>query len=435
MAETKTKAVDYYERLMAAATQHEKLTLLLIFLLAFLIRSVFVSLFFGWDRPPAYDEMVFDLLAIHIVRGEGYHVGFGPTASRLPLYPFFVTGIYSLFGPSNFIVVRLLQALLDSLSCVLLYLLGKALGGKSVGLLAAIGAVFYPLSIIMSAQLYTETLFLLLLTATLIVSVKMIKGGQVWSAISGGALFGLSVLTRSQIAALLPFILVYLFLNTNPTKGFAINACIFLFATTLVILPWTVRNYLVFDEFVPLGTATGGAFWAGNNPLANGGSTIPTKETWQGDDCPDRLWIGWSSLGETESSRKFLQTSLHWIRTHPSDFLTLIPKKLARLWSPASFTTHSDRRANPLTKLLWGPFIPFLLLVMVGIAVSLSRWRRWFMLYSIILLTNFNTMIFFGGTRYSMPMVPALLIFSAMGILTVLSKVASTPFELDKEIR
>jgi hypothetical protein len=72
---------------------------------------------------------------------------------------------------------------------------------------------------------------------------------------------------------------------------------------------------------------------------------------------------------------------------------------------------------------------------MVGIAVSLSRWRRWFMLYSIILLTNFNTMIFFGGTRYSMPMVPALLIFSAMGILTVLSKVASTPFELDKEIR
>jgi hypothetical protein len=174
-------------------------------------------------------------------------------------------------------------------------------------------------------------------------------------------------------------------------------------------------------------------FWADNNPLADGGTVIPTRETWQGDDYPDRMWSGWSNLSESESSRKFFRKALDWIAMHPQDFFALIPRKLARLWSPASFTTQSDRRANSLTTLLWIPYIPFLFLVTLGIVANLERWRSWLLMYGLIVTTNLIAILFSGGTRYSVPMVPALLVFSSVGLLTVFSRLARMQFHFEAE--
>ena len=55
------------------------------------------------------------------------------------------------------------------------------------------------------------------------------------------------------------------------------KALVILACALVIIGPWTVRNYLVYDEFI-LTTAAGGyGLWLGNNPGANGGAH-PTEE-------------------------------------------------------------------------------------------------------------------------------------------------------------
>jgi len=213
--------------------------------------------FIGLDSLPTYDGIGYDRFAVQIAKGEGYHTEFGPTASKPPLYPFFMAGVYLLFGSGNWAALRLLQALLDSFSCVLLYFLAKSLRGRSVGLLSAIAAIFYPLSIYMSAQIYPETLFLFLLNGMLLISVKMVRCNQNLPSVTCGVLFGFAILARPNILGLLPLVILYPFLLTSRWVALR-SALVFLFAVLLVLAPWSVRNYLIFHEFVPLTTEGGG---------------------------------------------------------------------------------------------------------------------------------------------------------------------------------
>jgi 4-amino-4-deoxy-L-arabinose transferase-like glycosyltransferase len=409
------------EGAMTWASQHEGVVLAGLFALALLARGAYMVLVAGLDSPPTYDGLRYDSFAMRILAGKGYSTALGPTASKPPLYPFFVAGSYWLFGPRNVAALRLLQATLDALTCVLVYFLGKSLAGSGVGLLAAAGAALYPLSLYMSAILYPETLFLFLFVAWLVLFLRMVKNGRGWMALAGGVLFGLCMLARPSVAILLPLAMVVPFFRQKGDRAWRL-ALVFLAATVAAILPWSIRNYLAFHELVPLTTEGGGVFWSANNPLTDGGAIIPSAATWPGDDYPDLKWSGWSSLGEAASSRKFLGAGLQWIETHPGDFLALVPRKLGRLWTPASFTTHSERQSGRLAALLWVPYLPFLLLVLAGIAGSVGRWRDWSLLYGVILSTCLAAAVFAGGTRYSVPMVPALLVFCAAGLVVLFSR-------------
>ena len=96
----------------------------------------------------------------------------GGTASReaffmTPLYPYFLAAIYRLFG-RDLLLIRMIQAGLGSLSAVLVYLLGKEIFDRKVGLLAgfvaaAYGAlIFYDGSIILTPLLVLLNLVALL---------------------------------------------------------------------------------------------------------------------------------------------------------------------------------------------------------------------------------------------------------------------------------
>jgi 4-amino-4-deoxy-L-arabinose transferase-like glycosyltransferase len=410
-----------YTRLIEAGNRHERILLLSVFLLALICRIVLLFFYEGLNSPPIYDEVLYDTAAQNIVAGNGYRSDYGLTAAKPPIFPYFLAGVYLVAGPGNFKAARLIQIFIDSFSCILIYFLGKMLAGRAVGWVAALISVVYPLNVYMSLQLYPETTFFILLVLMLIVTFRMGSESRIWPAVIGGILFGVCILARPNIALLLPFILVYPFLIKK--KASAGQAILYLFATFFVILPWSIRNYLVFKEFIPLTSEAGAVFWSDNHPMAKGGTVIPGKATWPGDDFPDRNWAGWSYLTEPQSNDKFMQAGMEWVKTHPVDFLALIPMKIARLWNPAVFTTHSDRYASPLRKLMWIPYLPFLALAAAGVIFSLKNWKTWWLLYSILISTNITTVLFAGGTRYSIPMVPALLIFSSLGLLELLIKI------------
>ena len=47
--------------------------------------------------------------------------------------------------------------------------------------------------------------------------------------------------------------------------------------TTLIIAPWTIRNYAVLGGFVPVKSQFGFTLWVGNNPYATGTTFVDPK--------------------------------------------------------------------------------------------------------------------------------------------------------------
>src|SRR5438552_2993667 len=77
------------------------------------------------DEPD--DGRVYAQLARNVLEQHVYSLdpepAYQPTLIRLPGYPLFLAGIYSLFGHTNNSAVRIAQALLDTGTCVLVALL------------------------------------------------------------------------------------------------------------------------------------------------------------------------------------------------------------------------------------------------------------------------------------------------------------------------
>jgi 4-amino-4-deoxy-L-arabinose transferase-like glycosyltransferase len=312
-----------------------------------------------------------------------------------------------------------IQAVIDALSCLIVYSLAKQMFGRVSGVLAGIGASFYPIFVLMTGELYPETLFLFLLSLLLLftfqVSTSRSTSIDSRSIVLCGILFGLATLSRANVLIFLPTLVAWPFLNLDMRTA-ARTVALIIVVAVLVVLPWTIRNYLVFHEFVFLTTEGGVTFWQGNNALSAGGGTLADESVWPGSDYPDRGFYGWSDLTEPESDHKFFTEGWRWIRAHPLAFISLIPRKILRLWSPISFTTQSGRTAHPLTNLVLFPYSVFLILVLYGSFAALRSWRVIFPLYAMPVFASLNAAIFFGGTRYAIPMAPALIIFAAVGI-------------------
>lgn len=148
---------------------------------------------------------------------------------------------------------------------------------------------------------------------------------------------------------------------------------------------------------------------------------LPDERTW-GEGAPEWGWMGWEGLSEVESSRRFMERGLSWIREHPLEFAALVPRKLLRPWSPTSFGVQFSRRASPLvTAVVLPPYLLFLALAFWGMWQTRRGWREQFPLYALILGINGLVAITYGATRYRIAMAPALCLYAAVTLEARLS--------------
>ena len=98
----------------------------------------------------------------------------------------------------------------------------------------------------------------------------------------------------------------------------------------MAIVPWTWRNYQVFDAFVPVSTNGGITLLIGNNPNATGDYL-----------SPDMLPVGYITVPheervarQVERDQQAGRRALRWIKDNSRAFLALMPRKLVRLWVP-----------------------------------------------------------------------------------------------------
>src|SRR4030066_125819 len=128
---------------------------MLVFLLAAFIRALY--LYDSSDNPtffaPIVDSLTYDQMAKGLLTtGSLTHEFFWQPS----FYPFFLSLIYKLSN-SSILTVKIIQALLGSVTSVLAYFLGKKLFSKTAGVLAGVFVALYIPSVFYDGELLSAT--------------------------------------------------------------------------------------------------------------------------------------------------------------------------------------------------------------------------------------------------------------------------------------
>jgi 4-amino-4-deoxy-L-arabinose transferase-like glycosyltransferase len=232
------------------------------------------------DDGRVYAQIARNVLEQHVYSHET-EAPFDPSLIRVPGYPLFLAGIYSVFGHTNNGAVRIAEALIDTGTCALVALLAWLWqpdeSRKFATAIAAFAvAAVNPFTTIYAATILSEvpTMFLALSTcvaATIAFRAADLRRSLKWWSVAG-LLAGLGTMFRPDsglFAAVIGFVLlitVSLRLRQR-WRSFFLSAATLSVTFILVLAPWTIRNWRVFhlfqplaptyanmpDEFVPLG--------------------------------------------------------------------------------------------------------------------------------------------------------------------------------------
>ncbi|HYW69961.1 MAG TPA: glycosyltransferase family 39 protein [Pyrinomonadaceae bacterium] len=253
----------------------------------------------------AGDSIVYEQIARNVLEHHVYshldEAPFTPSFVRLPGYPLFLAGIYAVFGHTNNTAVRIIQALIDTGTCLLVAWLAwlwqpderkKIITAITALALAAVN----PFTTIYAATILTEVPATFLIVAACIATTIAFREEKFerelrWWALAG-LLTGIDVLFRPEVGLITAAIgaVIILKIVRRPEqrlpKTMAAGAALSI-AFILVLAPWTIRNWRTLHVFQPLAPPNG------NMP----GEFVPLgyelwMKTWMtdGEYLDDLLW-------------------------------------------------------------------------------------------------------------------------------------------------
>ena len=121
-----------------------------------------------------------------------------------PLYPYFLSVIYSIAGPSTVAAV-VVQVLLSTISAALIYHIGYRLFGPVAGLAAGIMAAFYLMLIFYSSLILGATMIIFVNLLMLVTLISGMEKSAWWKWALAGFFMGLSACARGNILLYAPF--------------------------------------------------------------------------------------------------------------------------------------------------------------------------------------------------------------------------------------
>jgi tetratricopeptide (TPR) repeat protein len=346
---------------------------------------------------------------------------------RAPLYPWFLGTIYWLFGADNPFAPRIVQAVIGSLSCALLYLIGRQFLGRPTGILAGFAAATYWIFLYYDAELLIPVLivFLDLLLLWLLLRTGDRRNAAAWGAC--GLVLGLSAIARPNVLLFAPALVVWIFVLHWPRRirATAYAACLFV-GCVLPIVPITIRNYVVGDDFVLIAAQGGVNLYIGNNRHSDGMSAIIKGDPGEWQACYEAQIAraekaAGRPLKPSEVSQWYARQSLRFMYQEPARAGLLLLKKLGYFWSHWEVSNNQDIRFItsrytpivrylPLTFWIVGP------LGVLGLVLSLRRAKTLFPLWGFVLAYMVSVVLFFVTARYRVPVVAVLILLASLGV-------------------
>jgi 4-amino-4-deoxy-L-arabinose transferase-like glycosyltransferase len=352
----------------------------------------------------------------------------GPTAFRAPGYPLLLAGVYAL-SDDSVEAGRYANAALGALAVLLLYLVALRLFSRRVALVAATLMAVYPPLAFLGLELYTEPLFIDLLLAAVLTVLAYGRDPRLRWAIAAGALVGAAALTRQNGALLIPIVAWALWSRPRRRSAAAVAPAAAVITALLLIAPWSLRNYVVFNEFVPLTTGAGFNLAGTYNPDTRDDQRFDAL--WR----PPNITVAHKDLyvipglREVELDRELRRSAVDFAGDHPAYigevlfWTTLRTLNLAEAGVATPEGVNGDRGIGvEITPVEPPAFYLIAALALCGAVVLLRRPRGqrgppW--LWALMILLPAATLPIIGLPRYRVPGEPFLLILAAIGALAI----------------
>ena len=372
------------------------------------------------------DSREYDAWAQRIASGDWTGSG---VFYQAPLYPYFVGAVYSLFG-RDLGVLRVTQAALGSLSCLLVAYAAGRLISKRAGLVAGLGLAFYAPAIFFDALIQKSVLDVLFVSAALavIASLDARPAPRPGAWLTLGLATAALALTRENALVLFPVTAGWAWYRLRQHPRSAAAATALLTAGVLLgLAPVAVRNYVVGGGLYLTTSQFGPNFYIGNNPTADG--TYRPLRFGRGSAEFERLdatriaeRAEGKRLDPDEVSRYWLGRAIDFISSDPWAWLRLMGRKAALLVNREEMLDTESQAAHaewswplsvlqPLTH--FGVLVP---LAVLGLWTTWGERRRLWVMYAIALTYAASTVAFYVFARYRYPLVPLLMVFAAAGL-------------------
>ena len=346
---------------------------------------------------------------------------------QAPLYPYFLGVVYAIFG-HDLLVVRIIQAAIGSVSCVLLALACTRLFSKRVGLIAGLVLALWAPAIFFDSLLQKAVLdmFFMCLGLWLIARIldqeqgafgfsRIVPGTFNWIGL--GASMAALALTRENGMLLIVVIVIWALVSHQRKGliGFALGLA-------LLFTPVVIRNYSIDGGFYLTTSQFGSNFYIGNNPNADGsyasirfGRGAPEFERLDAKEVAEES-VG-RTLSPSEVSSFWAGRALGYITSQPRSWLKLTGRKILLLFNRTEMLDTEAQESyaefsTPLKVLGW--FTHFGILVPLAIAGMIATWpdrRRLSIVYALAIAYAASVVMFFVFARYRYALVPFLILF------------------------
>lgn len=366
------------------------------------------------------------LLAGDIAAGREYAIYDPPRrVMRMPGFPALIALFRQLTGDS-LVGTRLLLAGVGTAACATVYLLGRVLVSRQVGLIACALAAVCPAFIGFSVLVLTETAFALAITLSLaVMAILAIKTRDwcrarvprryqpcernsrlrqllIWSVFAGLAIAVATYIRPTWLpaAGLFPLALVI----SNPRwRSLRLGSAVIL-TVAVALFPWALRNRIVTGHWVVTTLWVGPSLYDGLNPNASGASDMRFFD--------EELLL--ERMSEYEMNRTYRARAIAFARENPRRAIELALIKLWRYWRPWPGAEQFD---NWLARLaVAGFYLPLLGLAVAGAwAARNDLWLIGLTLAPIILFGLVHC-LFVGSLRYRLPAEYPLCVLSANGL-------------------
>ena len=386
------------------------------------------------DHPVPFSDMEdYYLCAVNLLKGKYLAMSEDRLAYRAPLYPLFIAACLKSVPGYGLETLRIAQAVIGSLSVVLLFHLSRMILAPmkkdweswgewiSLGLAsaAALAMALTSSQIFFTPLLMTETLFIFELLAWCLLAFRITQHSGMAPLTGLSVLLGLLALTRPAALMLLP-ILVFMALRFIPRPAWRKGLWLPFFGWLVPILPWTIRNLIQLHAFVLITTNSGVNFYIGHNPDYEYYQTGKKEMIRQ-------MLARESGVDEVAEDRYFFRLGMNYILDEPGALFRQSGMKLYYLYwvdvPPWPWEEYGDRQGpqySPLPSLpmlQWNP--AWLLLSLAGVMYAFIKKYPHGIILSVIVLHTGTCLVYFARTRFRLPIEPFLLLYAWLGVVSL----------------
>ena len=403
------------------------------------------------ELPGTFDQISYHKLALRVLGGYGFSFGETwwpvtpanePTAHWSFLYTLYLTVIYGLAGP-NPVIARLIQAvavgilmpwLVYRVTTLLFTPVSPAAAHESdfhkgvwIGLAAAGITAVYIYFIYYAATLMTESFYIICILWSFAIVMQIQRSEkQTWYLwLLFGLALGLTVLLRQVFLLVIPLTFIWLWYAARPKLYYFLVP---VGIVILLILPWTIRNQIVFDQFVILNTNSGYAFFWGNHPIYGVKfiSILPAELGTYASLIPSDLL----HLNEAELDSALLKIAIDDIKADPVRYFWL---SLSRIPPYFEFwpSSQSGLISNVSRVGSFGLFLPFMLFGLVRTflykfpSLETRLVSPFTLVYLFLIVYTGIHVLTWTLIRYRLPLDAFLIIFAGLALMKLVEQIYS----------